>query len=121
MILNKVTVPSSVGDGAGKLVYKDGQVIMYERGSKVDLYIFKEVESGVEKALCITVPAPITRAKCINAAEMAAYDLKNAMDVASFSASLSRKMRTGEDIDEVTEHDNFISQVKSELSQIGII
>ena len=65
--------------------------------------------------------APMTRAKCINAAEMAAYGLIDAMDVAAFASSLSRKERTGEDLEEVREHDQFIHDVKQELSSLGIL
>jgi len=67
----------------------------------------------------MNVPKPVTRAKAINAAEMAAYGLKDAMDVASFNASLARKERMQE-MEEPEEHDNLISWVKNELTAIGI-
>ena len=61
---------------------------------------------------------PVTRAKAINQAEMLAYDLHDALQVASFNASLARKARNGEDLDEVREHDEFIAEVKAQLSDI---
>lgn len=121
MNINKVIVPNTIGDGAGKLNYRDGKLVSYEHGSVVNVYLFHEEDGDNVRAMELTVHAPMTRAKCINAAEMAAYGLMNAMDVASFASSLSRKERTGEDMDEVREHDEFIASVKVELTNIGIL
>lgn len=92
----------------------------YEHGSKVNVYLFHEDGEDGTRAFELTMTAPMTRAKCINAAEMAAYGLIDAMDVAAFASSLSRKERTGEDLEEVREHDQFIHDVKQELSSLGI-
>lgn len=121
MIINKVIVPDSIGDGVGTLNYKDGKLVSYEHGSVVNVYLFHEDDGESVRALEVTMTAPMTRAKCINAAEMAAYDLRDAMDVAAFASSLSRKERTGEDVEEVIEHDQFIASVKNELSNLGVL
>lgn len=121
MIINKVIVPKSTGDGQGRLNYHDGKLVSYEHGSVVNVYLFHEQDGEDVRAMELTMTAPMTRAKCINAAEMAAYDLRDAMDVAAFASSLSRKQRTGEDISEVTEHDEFIASVKNELSNLGVL
>ena len=68
----------------------------------------------------IRVDKPISRDVLINAAEMQAFGLVTAMDVASFNASLARKSREGEDNEDVKEHDEFINWVKEELTKIGI-
>lgn len=120
MTINKVIVPTSTGDGQGRLNYHDGKLVSYEHGSVVNVYLFHEQDGEDVRAMEVTMTAPMTRAKCINAAEMAAYGLQNAMDVAAFASSLSRKERTGEDLEEVREHDQFIHDVKQELSSLGI-
>ena len=120
MIIDKVIVPEHTGDGNGKIYRKDGKVVRYEHGSKVNVYLFHEDGEDGTRAFELSMTAPMTRAKCINAAEMAAYGLIDAMDVAAFASSLSRKERTGEDLDEVREHDQFIHDVKQELSSLGI-
>ena len=116
MIIDKVIVPEHTGDGNGKIYRKDGKVVRYEHGSKVNVYLFHEDGEDGTRAFELTMTAPMTRAKCINAAEMAAYGLIDAMDVAAFASSLSRKERTGDDRDEVRQHDQFIHDVKQELS-----
>ena len=121
MIIDKVIVPEHTGDGNGKIYRKDGKVVRYEHGSKVNVYLFHEDGEDGTRAFELTMTAPMTRAKCINAAEMAAYGIIDAMDVAAFASSLSRKERTGEDIEEVREHDQFIHDVKQELSSLGIL
>ena len=121
MIIDKVIVPEHTGDGNGKIYRKDGKVVRYEHGSKVNVYLFHEDGEDGTRAFELTMTAPMTRAKCINAAEMAAYGLLDAMDVAAFASSLSRKERTGEDLEEVREHDQFIHDVKQELSSLGIL
>lgn len=121
MIIDKVIVPEHTGDGNGKIYRKDGKVVRYEHGSKVNVYLFHEESEDGTRAMQLNMTAPMTRAKCINAAEMAAYGLLDAMDVAAFASSLSRKERTGEDLEEVREHDQFIHDVKQELSSLGIL
>lgn len=118
--INKVIVPSTTGDGKGELTYKDGKVIVYEHGAIANVYLFHEDDGENMRAFELTVDVPLTYEKCINAAEMAAYGLRTAMDVASFNASLARKQRVGEDVNEVLEHDDFIGRVKQELTQLGL-
>lgn len=118
--INKVLVPQSIGDSKGNLTWKDGKVISYEHGSVVNVYLFHEGEGEEQRAMELTINAPLTYDKCVNAAEMAAYGLETAMDVASFNASLSRKQRVGEDTDDIIEHDNFMDNVKNELSLLGL-
>lgn len=121
MNLPKTLVPASVGDGRGELTRKNGVVVSYEHGNEVNVYLFHEQdEEGRDVAAEITMTYPLTRSRCINAAEMAAYGLQTAMDVASFAASLARKARLGEDPEEVAEHDAFIESVKAELDNLGI-
>jgi hypothetical protein len=121
MIINKVIVPKSTGDGQGRLNYHNGKLVSYEHGSVVNVYLFHEQDGDDVRAMELTVTAPMTRAKCINAAEMNAYGLTDAMDVASFASSLSRKERIGEEPEEVNEHDLFIQSVKEELTALNII
>lgn len=114
--IDKVPVPESTGEGLGSLTYKDGKVIMYEHGSIANVYLFHETDDdGVVRALEITMDVPMTRDKCINAAEMAVYGLRNAMEVAAFASSLARKVREGVDLEEVQEHDRFMAEVRGEL------
>ena len=77
--INKVIVPSSTGDGNGKLSYKDGKVVTYEHGSVVNVYLFHEQDGEQQRAFELTVDAPLTYDKCVNAAEMEAYGLADAM------------------------------------------
>lgn len=120
MNINKVIVPTSTGDGQGRLNYYDGKLVSYEHGSVVNVYLFHEQDGEDVRALEVTIQAPLTFDKCVNGAEMAAYGLSNALDVASFGASLARKARNNESLDEVREHDLFIAQVKLELCRIGL-
>jgi len=120
MIINKVIVPTSTGDGQGRLNYHDGKLVSYEHGSVVNVYLFHENDGENVRAMELTMDAPMTYEKCLNAAEMSAYGLVTTMDVASFAASLARKQRVGEDVGEVAEHDAFMASVKIELARIGI-
>ena len=120
MVINKVIVPETVGDGVGQLNYRDGRLVSYEHGSVVNVYLFHEQDGEHVRAMEITMPMPMTYDKCLNAAEMAAYGLETAMDVASFGAALARKQRNGEDLEAVTEHDRFMERVKQELAVLGI-
>jgi len=120
MIINKVIVPKSIGDGVGTLNYnKEGKLVSYEHGSAVNVYLFHEQDGEEVRALELTMTGPMTYAKCINAAEMAVYGLQTAMDVASFNAGLARKQRSGQTAD-IQEHDGFIESVKLELEKLGI-
>lgn len=75
----------------------------------------------VTRAFTVAVKHPFTRNDIINACEMAAYGLKDAMDVASFTAGLARKSRENANDPEVIEHDEFIEDVKAELDKFGIL
>jgi hypothetical protein len=98
----------------------------------VDHYDYTQIEpqaEGAEKepqehivtrAFAIRVQKPLSRDAAINAAEMEAYQLRSAMEVASFTASLARKYRDNPNDAEVREHDEFIAWVKDELSKIGV-
>lgn len=123
--INKEVIPF----GAQGLRLKDGFVVGYELEHSEILYIGHESEviadeegNDVEqvRAFAFEVPRPVTRARAIDAAERAAYNLRSADDVASFNAALARKSRLGVDTDEVAAHDEFIVWVKSELTRIGI-
>ena len=125
---NYVKVPSTteqdINNGLTKWV--DGKYISIDEGSHITVYIAHFVESqnelgdDVVKAYPIRIEKPLSRDSIINAAEMQAYGLVTAMDVASFNASLARKSRDNEYSDEVKEHDVFINWVKDELTAIGI-
>lgn len=113
-------------------IFKEGQPVGCKLDNSTLLYLFREVEPGIEldtapyempdrvRAFVVEVENPVTRAKAINAAEMLAYNLHNALEVASFNASLARKARNQEDAEEVREHDEFIAAVKLELTAVGV-
>lgn len=63
---------------------------------------------------------PVSRDAFINAAEMQAYGLRDALASASFNASLARKWRENPGDSEVKEHDEFIAWVKKELTKAGV-
>ena len=125
---NYVEVPAKMELDINKELtnWVDGKYISIDEGSHITVYIAHFVESqnelgdDVVKAYPIRIEKPLSRDAVINAAEMQAYGLVTAMDVASFSASLARKPREGEDNADVNEHDEFISWVKDELTKIGI-
>lgn len=123
---------------AGLSVWRGGRLVSLDEGGYVSLFIahedaviYERVPSvdgesdGVQPrdvvyAQRIRVAKPLTRDMAINAAEMSAYGLKNAMEVASYNASLGRKSRINASDEEVAEHDAFIGWVKDELTKIGI-
>lgn len=79
------------------------------------------VEETIIRAMDVVVPHPFRRKDIINACEMRVYGLKDAMDVASFTAGLARKSRENANDPEVIEHDEFIEDVKAELDKFGIL
>ena len=124
--INREIIPS----GTPGLRFKDGLVVAYELERSEILYIGHETETTTDeegndiqqvRAFAFEVPKPITRAKAIDAAERAAYGLRDAGEVASFNASLARKFRLGIDTEEVEEHDELIGWVKEELTRIGCL
>lgn len=133
--LDLTEVPSNKAEDydAHLHTWVEGKCVMADMGNEVQIMLFhtkekvtdypqdgEPKEREVTKAFCFNVEKPITRDKAINAAEMAAYNLNTAMEVASFAASLSRKSRQNETSDEVQEHDKFIEKVKMALTEIGI-
>lgn len=126
MILYKDIVASSQAITEGDVV-KDGRLIKSgtPNASYTTLYFFHEDETDAEgetvtRAFAVPVEKPVTRARAINAAEMAAYGLIDAMEVASFNAALSRKWRENPQDQECIEHDQFIENVKDGLDAMGI-
>ena len=125
---NYVEVPSKMelDINPNSTKWFEGKCILIDEGTHITIYIAHFIESenesgnDVVKAYPIRIEKPLSRDAVINAAEMQAYGLVTAMDVASFNASLARKSREGEDNSDVKEHDEFISWVKDELTKIGI-
>lgn len=124
-----LTIDAVSADG----VYSDTEAtvptIMNEGRKHASVYIGHEQrvttdEEGNETtelyAMQIRVTKPLTRAKAINQAEMLAYRLTSALEVASFGTSIARKARENAEDEEVVEHDQFIAYVKEELTAIGI-
>lgn len=127
--LNKEIV-ANMANNEGDVV-KNGRLLQSTTHAAryTTLYFFHEEEetSAAEgmpatatRAFAVPVEKPVTRARAINAAEMEAYGLRNAMDVASFNASLARKWRENPTDKECIEHDEFISAVKQALTAMGI-
>ena len=143
MVVNK-TVIISEPTGSEQEVWKNGLLVAVtatidDKGGNDIVYLLHENETVYEpvldeqgnmteeteakvikRAFAVTVPHPYSRKDIINAAEMVAYDLRDAMDVASFNAGLARKSREDAEDAEVQEHDEFIELIKSELDKFGI-
>lgn len=125
--INFVQVPSSKleDDNLGKTIWKDDKYISLDEGKNITIFIGHYTESNDDKTIVraypIRIEKPITRDKAINSAEMEAYSLKTAMEVASFNASLSKKFRENPDDKEVKDHDELINWVRNELTVIGIV
>ncbi|MBQ9255023.1 MAG: hypothetical protein IJ180_09660 [Bacteroidales bacterium] len=133
MVLNKIRVPVTIQEDFTKNCseWKKGKYVIC-RGTLTDTYYIghetgqvsemlqndKEETVTICKAFAIEVKKGATRSDIINAAEMIAYGLKDAMEVASFNASLSRKYRENSKDKECKEHDEFIEWVKEELKEI---
>lgn len=125
LVWKSIEVETSEGEKSTKYVpirENDNRIINLFIGHVIEERTDPETESLSEVTLGLVVPVhkPLTRARAIDAAEAVIYGLRSAKDSASFTASLSRKQRLGEDLDEVEEHDSLISWVKSELTKIGI-
>lgn len=82
--------------------------------------IMEESSKTVTVGYPIRCEKPVSRENFINAAEMQAYGIKDALASASFNASLARKWRENPGDQEVLEHDKFIAWVKEKLTEIGI-
>lgn len=128
-----VEVPASKEQDVneGLTTWKDGKYVSIDEGTHVTYFIAhessarvsvnpegEEVTIPIVTAFPIRVAKPISRANIINAAEMQYYELNNALDVASFGASLARKARENANDEEVIEHDLFIQEVKNELNRL---
>jgi len=131
MIKNYTEVPLTPEQDINQKQTKwfDDKCISLDEGTHVTIYIahftepscdFDGNETTIMRAYPIRIEKPLSRDKLINTAEMQAYGLVTAMDVASFNASLARKTRESEDSEEVKEHDDFISWVKDKLTELGI-
>jgi hypothetical protein len=132
---NYVEVPSSkdMDLNTSESTWKGGKCISIDEGKYITVFVDHQNESiirdtnGVKqeqtitRALPIRVEKPMSRDKLINAAEMEAYNLHTAMDVASYNASLARKSRENETDGEIKEHDDFINFIKDCLTNIGIL
>jgi hypothetical protein len=136
--VNHIIVPTDESeDGMRELTtWRNGRLVAVDEGTHVTLYVdhydYTQIEPQAEgaeeepqertvtRAFAIRVQKPLSRDAAINAAEMEAYQLRSAMEVASFTASLARKYRDNPNDAEVREHDEFIAWVKDELSKIGV-
>lgn len=129
--INYVEVPAdkTQDSNQGKTAWVGGKYASIDEGSAVTLFIGHHEETawdedGTERARVMAFPVrvkkPVTRAKAINAAEMEAYGLLDAEDLASFAASMARKYRENVNDLDVKGHDKFISWVKDGLDKIGI-
>jgi hypothetical protein len=128
---NYVEVPATMEEDMNKGLTRwvDGKYVSIDEGTHVTLYIGHVTETitdeegeerTVVRAFPVRVESPVSRDAAINAAEMEAYGLRTAMEVASFAASIARKGRINPSDPEVTEHDEFIAWVKEELTGIGV-
>ena len=122
--LNKVICPEPNAEDS-TLTISEGKVIMVDEDKYATVFIDHEeveTEEGIgHVATPLRVEKPVTRGKLINQAEMDAYGLQDAMEVASFGTSLSRKARFNSEDAEVVEHDEFIDHVKQLLDEVGIV
>jgi hypothetical protein len=129
--LNKVQLPAtrSEDENPDKSIWQNDKYVGIDEGSHVTYFIGHESVTTVDEegnehkrtlAFPIRVGKPVSRDAAINAAEMEAYGLATAMDVASFTASLARKFREDSVDTEVLNHDEFIAWVKDELTKLGL-
>jgi hypothetical protein len=129
--LNKLQVPTTQAEDVNQPYtgWRDGKYVSIDEGSHITYFVGHESataadEDGKERVITLAFPIrvakPITRNAAINAAEMEAYGLSTAMEVASFTASMARKFRDNPDDSEVKAHDEFIAWVKNELTEIGV-
>lgn len=127
---SRIPIDSSEDFNQKKSTWSNGKYIKLDLGKSIQVFVGhkKEVmvdENNEEKeimtAFSFIVDKPLTRDKAINAAEMEAYGLSSALEVASLNASLSRKFRENFNDQEVVDHDEFINWIKEQLNLIGII
>lgn len=133
--LNYTEVPTTQAESlnVAKETWKDGRIVSLDEGRHVTLYLGhrtltrteaspdgEAAERTVTEAFAVRVAKPLTKAAAVNAAEMAAYGLRSAMDVASLNASLARKWRENVNDMDVREHDELVAWVKEELAATGM-
>jgi hypothetical protein len=109
---------SQIDEGTHVTVFLDPQVETVVIPDPADPE--KTVEVEETRAIHLRVKKPLTRARAINEAEMQAYNLADALEVASFGTSLARKARANKSDPEVKEHDEFITWAKQKLTEAGI-
>lgn len=133
-VINYIEVPSTEEQdiNRSKNTWRGGRCVMTDEGRHVTIYFGHKTETAtrmegeesVEYERTVAFPVrlakPLTKAGVINAAEMQAYALADAVAVASFNASLARKWRENINDIEVSEHDTFIAWVKDELRKTGL-
>ena len=134
--VNYIEVPLTEADdmNKGKTVWKDGKCAMLDEGSRhAVLYLGhrkssrtemspsgEETDREVMEAFAVRVEKPLTRDRAVNAAEAAAYGLRDASDTASLNAALARKWRENVNDLDVAEHDAFIRWAKAEIDALGL-
>lgn len=131
-VINYTEIPRTEAEDINreKTVWRNGKCVSLDEGRHVTLYVGHKEETRVETeqeesrqvmtAFAIRVEKPLTKEKAINAAEMEAYALASAMEVASLNASLARKWRENINDKDVSDHDEFIRWVKQELDATGL-
>lgn len=134
-VINYIEVPSKMEEdiNRGKTTWRNGKCVMLDEGRHAMVYIGHKEETRHDvstegeasewqatMAFPVRVKKPLTKAKAVNAAEMQAYALADALEVASLAASLSRKHRENINDLDVKEHDEFIAWVKRELDASGL-
>lgn len=135
--LIKIEVPAAQAQDSNpsNSVWVDGKLRILQ-GSRFDTFFIKHEDREVADAVIdgdgeklvtrtatyafpVEVEKPATYGKVVDAAERAAYNLRNEREANSFSASLSRKYRVNGKKDvEVVEHDAFIEEVKAEVKPL---
>jgi hypothetical protein len=134
--INYQQVPTAEAEDCNRDITRwvGGRCVSLNEGTHTTLYIGHHVVTEQEQqepdgdpvevqrtyAMPIRVANPVTRDAAINAAEMTAYSLRDAMAVAAFAASMARKFRDDSTDPEVLTHDAFIAAVKQELTEIGV-
>lgn len=134
--INYIEVPltETEDQNKGKTTWKDGKCVSIDEGRRhVTVYLAHTrsvrteygadgtaEEKEVMTAFPVRVDKPLTRDKLINAAEMTAYGLSSAVEVASLNAALARKWRENINDLDVAEHDEFIRWVKTEIDKLGL-
>lgn len=134
-VINYIEVPSKLEEdiNRGKTTWRNGKCVMLDEGRHATVYIGHKEETRYDvppegeaserqatMAFPVRVKKPLTKAKVVNAAEMQAYALADALEVSSLAASLARKHRENINDLDVKEHDEFIAWVKRELDASGL-